>query len=166
MRQPFRPLSALLAAAMLTVPAISAAADAKTVQFEGQQWTLTTNGDDLPWADADQYCRELELEGHQDWRLPTLVELEALHDPATEGGIVAPISLDACCIWSATSLADRSADQGGDTAGDPALYYWGFLFEGGTRYYSFQRFADGRALCMRDVDEMSSSGMAAGRVHQ
>jgi len=32
----------------------------------------------VKWLKAEQYCRDLELGSHQDWRLPSLAELEAL----------------------------------------------------------------------------------------
>jgi hypothetical protein len=34
------------------------------------------------WQTAKSYCEDLELEGHDDWRLPTRVELDTLVDPA------------------------------------------------------------------------------------
>ncbi len=152
MSQPFSPMRALLHALMLVFFAAAANADPGTRVLDERQWVLTTNGHDLPWAEADQHCRELDLDGHRDWRLPTLTELETLHDPTTDDGVTQPIELDTCCIWSKTNLAERPAENGGAPGGDPENYYWGFLFEGGTGYYSFQRFADGRALCVRDVE--------------
>ncbi|MCC5871427.1 MAG: DUF1566 domain-containing protein [Gammaproteobacteria bacterium] len=152
MKQSIRPVGALLRIALLAACAAGAAADPGSVEMDERQWAMATNGDDLPWADADQHCRELELDGHRDWRLPALAELETLHDPQAEGGITEPIALDTCCLWSSTTVAERPAEHGGAPGGDPEHYFWGFLFEGGTRYYSFQRFSDGRALCVRDVD--------------
>lgn len=152
MTQPPRFMHVLLCTAMLTTLAAGAVADSGSVVLEDRQWALTSSADDLPWADADQYCRDLELDDHRDWRLPTQSELETLHDPSTDDGITKPIELDTCCIWSSTALAERPAETGGPPGGDPEQYYWGFLFEGGTPYYSFQRFADGRALCVRDAE--------------
>ena len=129
-----------------------AAAQSESVVIEERQWMLTSSGDDLPWAEAESYCEDLTLDGFDDWRLPTLTELEALHDPTADGGIAEPFELDTCCIWSTTSLADLPADTGGEPGGPPSMYYWGFLFEAGTPYYSLQRFADGRALCVRDIN--------------
>jgi len=118
------------------------------------QWSLRTNGEYLPWPTAERHCADLTQDGHADWRLPTLPELEALHDPdAPDGqGIVAPIALDTCCLWSQTTLIDLPADGDSPTGGDPADYRWGFLFDSGIRYYSHGSISDGRALCVRDVD--------------
>lgn len=143
---------------LLLLPAASAEGPASLTIGE-RQWALATNGEDLPWAEADAHCEALQLEDREDWRLPSLEELQALHDPTTEGGAPAPIEVDTCCLWSSTTLADLPAEAGGDTAGPPGQYYWGLLFDTGTAYYSFQRFADGRALCVRDTD-------ARGQGHQ
>ena len=123
-----------------------------SVMIGDLQWASTSNGEDLPWAEADRHCADLTLDHHDDWRLPTLSELESIADPEAAGGIRAPITLDTCCAWSATTLAARPAEAGGDPGGPPSQYYWGFLFDSGTPYYSFRRFADGRALCVRDVE--------------
>jgi hypothetical protein len=37
-------------------------------------------GRDLNWRQATKYCADLQLAGHADWRLPTIVELEGIYD--------------------------------------------------------------------------------------
>lgn len=103
------------------------------------------------------------------WRQRWLVELpenapggpfrdepvERLHDPSRESGLHAPLELGDCCLWSSTNLVDVPAEAKGglpDPANDPADYYWGFLFASGDRYYSFRRFPDGLAACVREPD--------------
>lgn len=147
---------AALAAALLTLPAVAllaAAEPAGSTVIDGRKWALTTSGEDLPWRQADAYCRALRLDGQGGWRLPTLAELETLKDPDAAGsGIRAPIDIDTCCLWSSTSLAERPADGDTPTGAAPANYYWGIVFDGGIAYYSNQVFADGQALCTRDAD--------------
>lgn len=118
------------------------------------QWSVKTNGEFVAWAAADAYCDGLRLDGHDDWRLPTLPELETLHDPgaANGQGIVAPIELDGCCVWSRSTLFDVAADGDSPTSGKREDYRWGFLFDGGIRYYSYFTISDGAALCVRDVN--------------
>jgi hypothetical protein len=129
--------------------AVAAADPPPTAVIEGRLWATATNGADVPWAEADAYCRRSRLAGRDDWRLPTLDELGTLHDPAPDGsGIKPPVRLDACCLWSSTSLAERPDEQGSAPGGAPALYFWGIVFDGGIRYYSNRAFADGRALCI------------------
>lgn len=124
--------------------------DRAVVTLDDRQWASATNGPDIKWPDADTYCADLSLGGHDDWRLPTLVELEALHDPDRTSGIREPISLEGCCLWSSTSLEDRAAEDGDEIAGEPGMYRWGYMFDGGLYYYAVHIFEDGQALCTRD----------------
>ncbi len=138
-----------------TKAAISAEpARVETVTFDGLEWALETNGRDIRWPDAIEHCANLQLAGHGDWRLPTMRELASLHDPAAADGygIRSPITIDTCCLWSGESLVDRPAEDGGEAAGPPDRYHWGFMFDGGLEYYAVHIFEDGQALCVRDVD--------------
>jgi len=121
-----------------------------SVAVDGRQWAAASNGADVRWQEANAFCRELELDGHDDWRLPTLTELETLHDPDQPSGITAPFQLDDCCLWSSTTLVERPADGASGIGADASRYRWGFLFDGGIRYYSIDIQPDGRALCTRD----------------
>jgi len=47
----------------------------------GLMWAGRDNfGRDRSWRQAVNYCRDLQLAGYTDWRLPTISELELLHD--------------------------------------------------------------------------------------
>lgn len=128
-------------------------APAGTVVIDGQQWAVATNGEDITWPEAVEYCAALSLGGDDDWRLPTLAELEALHDAEAEGGegIRSPFVIGGCCLWSSVSLVERPAADGDEIAGRPEMYHWGFMFDGGFPYYAVHIFDDGRALCTRDA---------------
>lgn len=157
-----------LALAFTATPGLGSAAapsdghrdgNGQTVVIDGLEWALATNGEDIKWPEAVSYCADLELAGHDDWRLPALDELEGLHDPHAEGGygIRSPIDLQACCLWSRESLVDRPAEDGEEIAGEPGMYHWGFMFDGGLRYYAVHIFDDGRALCTREADAATSN---------
>lgn len=124
-----------------------------TISLDGLEWASATNGDDLPWPDAVAYCESLELAGHDDWRLPSLAELERLHDPLAPGGesIRSPFVIGGCCLWSNESLLDRPAEDGDEIAGETRMYQWGLMFDGNLPYYAVHLFDDGRALCVRDA---------------
>jgi len=151
----FRLAILLLAATTLAgVPAAAQKADGHTVLIGELMWAASPASDDATWDEADEYCETSELAGHRDWRLPTLAELEALYDPTTGSRIRSPFELDDCCLWSSTSLEELGAERKAGLANPMNAdrdYFWGFLYGSGTRYYSVRRFADGRALCVRDV---------------
>jgi len=56
--------------------------------YAGLQWSYPT--DRMTWKEAERYCRNLNEDGHSDWRLPTIYELWTLvnHRPegVTDGG--------------------------------------------------------------------------------
>ena len=151
-----RVAAATLVMAGLTLVTPGSTQQAGVAEIAGLVWATGTNGENVPWEDANAYCDTLELAGRDDWRLPTLAELETLHDPAAagRGQIRAPLELEDCCAWSSTSFAELPADRKGvlpEPLAEPEAYYWGFLFAGGIRYYSLGRFPDGEALCVRDA---------------
>jgi formylglycine-generating enzyme required for sulfatase activity len=45
----------------------------------GLEWQCESPGE-MTWHDAQEYVRSLVLDGKDDWRLPTLTELESLLD--------------------------------------------------------------------------------------
>ena len=147
-------LIAIVVASVLSPAAPAEAKDepgTELIVIDGLQWAQATNGRNLKWPEAVEYCDSLVLDGHADWRLPTLEELESLHDPGTDEGIRSPFVIGDCCLWSGESLVDRPAEDGEGIAGRPGMYPWGFMFDGGLRYYAVHIFEDGRALCTRDV---------------
>ena len=44
----------------------------------GLMWQQTPPSSGFGWEQAGTYCEDLELAGHDDWRLPTLKELFAI----------------------------------------------------------------------------------------
>jgi len=125
----------------------------QTVVIDDLEWARSTNGENIKWPEAVEYCDTLELDGHDDWRLPSLEELESLYEPDAVGGegIRAPFAIGDCCLWSGESLVDRPAEDGDEIGGEPGMYHWGLMFDGGLRYYAVHIFDDGRALCVRDA---------------
>ena len=108
----------------------------------GLIWAMLDNGSDLDWYAADEHCRNLEVADWSDWRMPSIEELEGLHDRRSTGLYKLPtgIRLTGCCPWSQSRSGDTSA--------------WNFSFRyrkrfSGSLNYSFEL----RALCVRTAAE-------------
>jgi hypothetical protein len=65
-------------------------------------WTIADNGEDIDWNEATEYASQLRLGGYADWRLPTIEELEQLHDSNNGNRIEIrkPFRLTSENIWS------------------------------------------------------------------
>ncbi len=142
----------LLAAGGLSGTALAEEDQAATVVIDRLEWMRTGNGEYLRWPDADDYCKNLELAGHADWRLPTMDELEAMRDPDAETGMRAPMAIDTCCLWSSTTLDQRESPDSDEIGGSVDMYRWGYMFDQDVPYYAVHLFDDGQALCVREVD--------------
>jgi hypothetical protein len=143
--------SGLIACAAACVALITpplATAQQLSVVIDGLQWALSTNGRDVTWPAAEQYCADLALDGRDDWRLPTMTELEGLRDPQRPTGIRAPIGIETCCLWSSTGLAERDSPDSHEIGGSTDMYRWGYMFEADVAYYAVNVFDDGQALCV------------------
>jgi len=111
----------------------------------GVTWTPWDNAYNVTFAEAIRYCRELKFDGHQDWRLPEIAELEALYDPSAPGLIPGPVQRSSEWMWSATKT-----DIHGGNWGTSA---WLFSFVGGRRIeHGVLTFRAFRALCVRDSE--------------
>jgi hypothetical protein len=46
----------------------------------GLMWAKKDNGSDVTWNQASDYCTKLQVEGYNDWRIPTIEELAGIYD--------------------------------------------------------------------------------------
>ena len=85
-----------------------------TDNVTGLTWQQTDVADKT-WAEAVDYCNNLDLGGHTDWQLPALVELDSIMDLSvdTDTGAAAinPIftGTAAAGYWTSTEDPDDSA---------------------------------------------------------
>ena len=98
----------------------------------GLMWQQSDSGDGLDWEEALDYCEDLELAGHDDWRLPNAKELHSIVDytrsPATtDSAAIDPIfeateitneagEPDYAAYWTSTTHANFTGDRTGAAA--------------------------------------------------
>ena len=124
-----------------------------TDPITGLMWTKKDNGIDVTWQEATNYCRNLQLGGQSDWRLPTINELQVIYEFSVKahgqssGGQAVPwrvkgnLQLSAWGEWS-SSLGSASGQA------------WVFGFGSGTPFsYRFEGRKKPRALCVRGSRE-------------
>jgi hypothetical protein len=79
----------------------------------GLEWQRRSPGK-MNWYEALEYARSLLLDGKNDWRLPTAIELETLIDRTTQLERVRPIMReevpfrDTLSYWSSTTFAPNT----------------------------------------------------------
>ena len=90
--------------------------DTADINGDGQR----NDGDTRPWCEALAYSENLSLAGHDDWRLPTVRELQGIVDYGRFNPAIDPVfGAFSAPYWSSTSFA-----------GNPG-YAWCTLFSGG-----------------------------------
>lgn len=82
----------------------------------GLMWQRDIPASSYNWADAKTYCAGLSLAGHQDWRLPTSIELVSLvdftrRDPAID--TTAFPSTPSSYFWSSSPVAGAANNAWG-----------------------------------------------------
>lgn len=101
--------------------------DART----GLMWASRDNGSDITWHDGKAYCENFRGGGYDDWRMPTLDELEGLYNAKNHHHLIHRTGW----VWSSETDGSASA-------------YFGFIY--GKRYWHFPSYAHSlRALPVR-----------------
>ena len=125
-------------------------------QSTGLMWAGKDNfGRDRSWRQATQYCRDLQLAGYADWRLPEIRELEGIYDRSAKALGLAGKRNDRPQHFSVKGdifLTGRpwSANRMLDDRGRPGGFALGFDFVNGGRHDGELWFHTGlRALCVR-----------------
>ena len=103
--------------------------DAKEIVTDtvtGLQWQDDSEAKTIEktWQEAIEYCSDLRLGGHTDWRLPNINELESIVDYGRDQPAIDPTfeNVDSGNYWSSISSADDSSNA------------WNVLFFDGNSY--------------------------------
>lgn len=71
----------------------------------GLMWTQQDSGKGMNWEDALAYAENLELAGHDDWRLPNAKELQSIVDYTRSPATTNSPAIDP--VFSVTSITDE-----------------------------------------------------------
>ena len=107
----------------------------------GLMWAKKDSGSDITWQQATNYCRNLRLANHFDWRLASIEELQGIYDPKA--------NVDG---WHVKGNLQLSGWEWSDSQGNAFGEAWGFNFSQVTRYSRPLGSSPlSRALCVRDA---------------
>jgi short chain dehydrogenase/Protein of unknown function (DUF1566) len=116
-------------------------------------WTPFDNNKDVTWNEAKSFCRTLNFDGHKDWRLPTIDELEAVYDANAPAGLKGP--LDRSSDWLCSSTHNSCGGNWGSAL---------FCFISGRRMeHGVLTFRNYHALSVRELAQCFAAKTAKGR---
>ena len=96
----------------------------------GLMWTREDNGSDVDWTQANAYCSKLRVAGYKGWRLPTLEELQGIHDPSIDARKMVShgVTHDVHVRGNLKLTGSEWSSSLGDGAGTPWQWAWWFNF--------------------------------------
>jgi hypothetical protein len=117
----------------------------------GLVWTQKDNGADVDFAGAKAFCEGSTVGGHDDWRLPTIEELQALYDEGVASpptylyhGKPYPLRMDPAFQLSAPGVWSSSLRY------ENRGVAWSFFFSSGRQLSTMPTATNyQRALCVR-----------------
>ena len=110
----------------------------------GLLWTPKDNGADITWDLAKAHCDNLTLGGSDNWRLPSMSELEGLYDPSSPAPYKTRSGVELGSFWAWSS----------ELKSDDSTGAWNLGFVVGGRHWSYREASNSvRALCVRRPGE-------------
>jgi hypothetical protein len=106
----------------------------------GLMWQRNVDPGSRLWADAYAYCDGLSLGGHDDWRLPVLIELVSIVDFTQEDPSIDATAFPATPVdsfWTAAPVVGSPGD------------FWYILFTTGFNYPGHADFLPLKVRCVR-----------------
>jgi hypothetical protein len=137
----------------------------------GLMWTGKDNGADMNWRKATEYCKNLQLAGYSDWRLPSIEELEGIHQRNAKAPGEVPKSHKREAFFYTFEIKGNifltgnpwSASRIDDDPSHPPEFGWFVYFNEGSRIY--EKLSDShskRALCVRSSGVVPTARSIAG----
>ena len=113
-------------------------------QYSKLMWQRGDDGVKKNWKDADKYCKELQLNGYKDWRLPSIDELVSIVDknrfaPAINTKV---FNCKNSYYWSSTEAVEKGVE---------VTDARGVLFKSGYNIRYYKSYKD-YVRCVRDSD--------------
>lgn len=118
----------------------------------GLDWQTIPFDKRMTWAEAEAACKALRLGGHDDWRLPTIEELESIRDRSRIFPAIDPVAFPGtpnAFLWSSTGYV-----------GDNKYYAWVVDFSYGSSFI-YGRNSSSRVRAVRGPARQSSASLAA-----
>jgi Protein of unknown function (DUF1566) len=125
----------------------------------GLMWAGKDNGVNVSWKNAMKYCHNLRVNGHSDWRLASLTELQGIYDKNVKSpGLMGEkfyhnVSPSTWHVKGGLYLTgdDWTSTRRYDDRGKPSGYTWRYDFNEGREFGGDEEwFSMGkRALCVR-----------------
>ncbi|MGO9318782.1 MAG: TonB family protein [Terracidiphilus sp.] len=126
---------------------VSQSALAWTDPATGLMWAKKDNGSNVNWQQATEYCRNLQLAGHSDWRLPAIGELQGIYDPKAD-----------VASWHVKGNLQLTGWQWSSSPGNASGEAFYLFFSDGERGSDpFRKNYDKRALCVRGSGSNSAA---------
>jgi hypothetical protein len=114
-------------------------------------WTTKDNAKNVNWKQAADYCKDLLLADHTDWRMPSIDELQGIFDPGAYTPGVGETGSPA--IMHVKGNLHLTGWQWSRSQPNTTGEAWGFSFANGKRLAG--RFTDNlgnRSLCVRSAE--------------
>jgi len=153
----------VLITCLVLFSAVAAAADSRFIDNgdgtvtdtkTGLMWARTDNMGNISWHNAKLYCENIILSQHNNWRMPTIAELETLFDKSIAGHeticgkkvkSIPQIELSCGFVWSSEIL---------DVPGGYSVSAYVYNYVKGYRYSSrMSQYRGYRALPVRSIGE-------------
>ena len=119
----------------------------------GLMWSPLGSPEETNWEEAVAYCRQLELSGHSDWRLPTIEELESIALPERSNAVLAfgkypTYAPEVFVLPDSGSLKGTRRAMSADRSSARSAWYFDFI--NGRRSSANASYRDAiRAYCVR-----------------